>query len=342
MSDDKKMHRLFKNYFDRCTVTAKSGKRKPVPKTFVMEYKEELRIASQLLADGVFQMMDERHFQYFMSKPKNGCMESAAASLLFQEKCSAPGAITDQLGSSSKYLIRCAIKKGDFVTYRDMEERAKVLTTKDKEKKNATEEDYQKASTKMRVDGGSMTESKESRSAALARMQSGKVAAQLAGDDGGAYGSIGTAAQRIGNLRGDLADEDSQSEEEDDDIGHDGARGAKRSGADAGVDEASTPSKSAKTKNACWFGRDEKLVDELKAHDNWMKRIRLQLQEALSDMEQKKGEAKSWGADTNCERQLVDNRVKAIKLVLAMDVIELPAPLPPSSVHPALFFCCTN
>ena len=124
------------NYWVKCPEPTKPKEKR---KAFVISvYSEELRQEESILHDGVFQMMDARHFRVWMAKPKNGCWEPAQATAKWKELHSAPTAITVGLGPCAEYRERVAVKKADLVTFRDAQHRAKILDAQQKAVKNQT------------------------------------------------------------------------------------------------------------------------------------------------------------------------------------------------------------
>ena len=100
----------------------------------IVQYIEEERRAEQLLRDGVWEMMDERCFQAWMLKTKNGSIEAAAASQKFQDLVADPASISDMLGSCPRYAQRVAVKKKDVITFRDLTEHAQITRAAEAEK----------------------------------------------------------------------------------------------------------------------------------------------------------------------------------------------------------------
>ena len=146
MIDQKKLQRVLKGYWNRVPSVDGERRKKMHCKgekalfSFV-QYIEEERRAEQLLRDGVWEMMDERCFQAWMLKPKNGSIEAAAASQKFQDLVADPTSITDMLGSCPRYAQRVAVKKKDMITFRDLTEHAQITRAAEAEKQKATQAD---------------------------------------------------------------------------------------------------------------------------------------------------------------------------------------------------------
>ena len=66
------------------------------------QYQEDIAVEQLALKDKVLIMMDERHFLYWMSKPKNGCVEAEEARAEFQRLAKRPGAVKDKKGKCEK------------------------------------------------------------------------------------------------------------------------------------------------------------------------------------------------------------------------------------------------
>ena len=76
---------------------------------------------------GVWEMMREKHFQMWMAKPPNGCVEPQEASALWHATVNAPEAIIDHLGRNPRYARRVAIKKADYAKSADIWQKRKAL-----------------------------------------------------------------------------------------------------------------------------------------------------------------------------------------------------------------------
>jgi hypothetical protein len=154
MGDQKKLQRVLKGYWNRVPSVDGERRKKMHCKgekalfSFV-QYIEEERRAEQLLRDGVWEMMDERCFQAWMLKTKNGSIEAVAASQKFQDLVADPASITDMLGSCPRYAQRVAVKKKDMITFRDLTENAQITRAAEAEKKKATQADLDAALAKL-------------------------------------------------------------------------------------------------------------------------------------------------------------------------------------------------
>jgi hypothetical protein len=149
LTDPDSLRKAVRAYKARCPPAVAKKKRS----TFVvMQYLEEVRQEQSLIMDGVMQMMDERHFVYWMGKAKNGSLDPREAAALWQEKYDAPKAIKDSLGPNSKYQNRVAVKKADMLKFRDATIRAQVYQVKDKENRKAGQADIDKAEAQLGKD----------------------------------------------------------------------------------------------------------------------------------------------------------------------------------------------
>lgn len=120
------------------------GKRRD--KFCVLTYQEHCRQESAVITDGVYEMMTERAFVYWMGKAKNGSMDPMEASALWHKKKSELGAITDNLGvgSGPKDMARVAVKKVDLVKFRDSFVRSQGFEASGPMNKKGTAEDIDK------------------------------------------------------------------------------------------------------------------------------------------------------------------------------------------------------
>ena len=80
-----------------------------------------------------------------MSKARNGSLEACDASKQWKLLTEAAGALTDSLCATARYSKRVAVKKADYVVFRQSQSRSHGFTVKEKEQRQATEDDLAKA-----------------------------------------------------------------------------------------------------------------------------------------------------------------------------------------------------
>ena len=97
---------------------------------------EEEHRERQLLLDGVYKMMHERRYTYFMSKPKDGCIEAEEPRKDCLVFCEKPGAIVDNRGPTERCPRRVAVEKADLVIHRDLHSKMQVVQKKARDSKS--------------------------------------------------------------------------------------------------------------------------------------------------------------------------------------------------------------
>lgn len=141
-----KLKAVVANYHSRCPARADKKKRASFS---VLDWIEETRQESQVLTDGVYEMMDGRQYAHFVGKPKNGGLDSEAAKENFTKLHNAPDTITDKLGTSDKYLQRVAVKVKDVVIIRDAKIESRGVRSSNLENKKGTIEDQAKLQSRL-------------------------------------------------------------------------------------------------------------------------------------------------------------------------------------------------
>ena len=134
--DVAKLDAVHKAWAYRCQPKPGSAKFQPLG---IGVYLEECRQEEQILKDGLYEMFNLKHYQHFMAKPKNGCMDAEVAKQKWLAYFTAPGSIADKLGPTKELMDRVAIKKGDFLTLRSARIKSNVVPAKGHREKDCDE-----------------------------------------------------------------------------------------------------------------------------------------------------------------------------------------------------------
>ena len=327
------MKQVLAAYHNRCHVEGKRNKR-GFP---IATYREELRRASAMLRDGVYEMMNERAAIEHFGKAKNGGFDADDAKQKFEQEFRRPGAISDLLGPTPRLARRVAIKVKDVITIRESEERVRSLDLKEKEVKDADQNKIDELEDRLQRgsswSGGAASSAWE----AADRMNKGFAASEADGQIGiGAFTGAGAAAAMVGDIR-DLADEavahkapkadvaqgagpsaggNTGTSDGGDQVSGDGqVASPKGKGGAAPAAPASTP---GKKKAKPWYSRDEDVLDQLSTFNEWLlttkgglRRSRSVLQSLFLEVSPK------IEPIVRQEMKLLQNRLQAVKLVLA-------------------------
>ena len=271
MADEDVMVRVVAKYKER-RLTAKPT---TIAKTFILDYREEVRQETQLLLDGKWEMMEIPRYCAWMAKSKNGSMGEIQATSLWKEKFMKPGALVDKKSENADFKERVAIKKGDYVTYRDLHSKGSGYITGAGPKKNATMEDVNKADAMMNS-GLTMVGAGSDRNdldLAKSLVAAKSIAGRTTDAPVSAFGEDGRVAQALPKVR-DLESSDEEKETKDgpkvteDANAVVGSGTGKKRGAENGVGD-NPPSKIPKL----WFGREEAINGLVKSHKTWTESI---------------------------------------------------------------------
>ena len=123
-------------FHERCP---RQGKKKR-PTFQFLQWFEDHRQESNVLTDGIYEMMDEKMFICHVAKPNNGALDHEEAKKQFSMLVTAPKAITDLNGRNLKNPQRCAIKVKDLITVRDASITSRGYTTSEQQVKKPDEE----------------------------------------------------------------------------------------------------------------------------------------------------------------------------------------------------------
>lgn len=142
-NDPLKFKVLLQEYHARCPEPAAGSKQRRKPPV-ILQFKEIVRSVTSTINDDVGEMMHQEAFVHWAMKPKNLGLSMDDARRKFEELRTAANAITDELGPHhSKKRVRVQVKTQ--VTFRNAVEKEKQYALEDKAKKDASEEDCNKA-----------------------------------------------------------------------------------------------------------------------------------------------------------------------------------------------------
>ena len=298
LSDPKTTVQMIWQYFVRCPQKNPSKKASRRPVFACANYIEEERRERQLLLDGIYEMMHERHYIYFMSKPKNGCIEAEVARKDWLELCKKTGALVDMRGPTERYARRVAVKKSDLVIHRDLHAKSQSVQKKGKDFKKPTENqllDLEKT-LEGEIDAGARTREDQAR-----QMLTG---AAVQGSDG-AFSSTAVGALSVGDVTDLVPDLEADAEEDQSDAKEESVS-----------EHAKTPVKKA-VRDVTWYGRDEAVIGAEKVFTSWKADMGKSIQEAVALL----AEAESQAADQSVvdrvrnEIKLMKNRQTALLLI---------------------------
>lgn len=305
LADNDKLKAIVVNYHARCPRTDKK-KRATFP---IVDWIEEARQESQILTDGVYEMMDQRAYQYHKGKPKNGGMDAEEAKQKWNDLCGMPGAITDNLGECEKYLRRVCVKVKDMVIIRDAKIESRGYRASNLEAKKATADDIARVQNRL-ARGTSSEDFGADRINTAGIMMGGRAA----GNEGAsAFTSSGRSAMNIGDVQ-ELEDSDKSDVENAEDNAED------KESALGGSEDGSGKSKTkvvAKNVKKPWFNADEKISAAIKSHEEWFSKTKHECVKLLKDMKTATDAVTSEiaGSCSN-EVKILETRRNALKLVL--------------------------
>ena len=222
--------------------------------------------------------MDERHYTYWMGKPKNGCVPPDECASKWRDLYHAPAAITDALGPCQRYKDRVAVKKADMVTFREASIKARLMQARQKDIKNPDEAAM--LAMEAQVNKGSLLQDS---SATLSRTELAQSMMGARGDiQQGAFSSEGIAARQLGNVR-DLESEDEAPAATEGT--EDAQSGVGSAAAGAAGDNASAPGSvrglKGKRKPAPWFDKDGQYGTAIKKHNEYMQNTSKSFKDAI-------------------------------------------------------------
>ena len=306
-ADPVKLKKICAAYWVKCP-EPKQGQKKA--KFVIAIYIEELRQEQQLLVDGVFEMMDERHYTYWTGKPKNGCVPPDECAAKWRELYNAPHAITDSLGPCQRYKDRVAVKKADMVTFREASIKARIMQARQKDVKNPDEAAM--LAMEAQINKGSLLQDSSATLSRTELAQSMMGAARA--DVQGAFSSEGIAARQLGDVQ-DLVSEDEAPETTEGT--EDGQSCVVASSENASAPGSVGSKKGSKRKLEPWFDKDGQYGTAIKKHNEYMQNTTKTFKDVIKSAIDTSKEIRPAIQETvKNEKRLVDNRVWAIKLVL--------------------------
>ena len=254
-----------------------------------------------------------------MAKPKNGSLEPAVASAKWLDLCNAPGALTDNGGTSDKYRKRVAVDKRSLVTFRDQTVRSKGFELIGHDVKNPNAENIDAMHNKM---------SRKGFTSGVAGMQSmmdtamAMVNAQMAEEEGGgqngSFGEAGRAMMAIPDVRG-ILDPDAETGEPG--AGEEAPPSAAEAEGPAkrkvDPDGGGTPGKKAKAEQPKWFDAS-KITEALSTHAQWMKEKSASLEDQAAESRAAMAKVTpEIAVEVDNELNLLKTKYRALRLVMS-------------------------
>ena len=282
----------------------------------VAVYKEEVRQQQATLVDGVFEMMCKRTYRAWAAKPKNGSKDTETADAEWKCLRAKPGALVDERGADPQFKSRVGVRVKDLVTYRDAVLREKIAESREREKRNASQKDFDELEHRLQTESGFKGSGALTPEEMAAVMISSRAASSALGAGDSANTAAAIASALVGKVKELAPAQDQQKLEGEEEAGNEDGEGESNAdGASPGKKGQAKP-KTPQVKE--WFGRDEAVMSQVRKFREYstklnsdMRAMRTRCCEVLTDIP-------TWHkvavAD---EAQLLSNRLRAIKLVLS-------------------------
>lgn len=310
LTDPVRLPKLVAAFHERCP---RQGKKRR-ERFALTQWFEDHRQESNVLTDGIYEMMDEKMFICQMAKPKHGALDHEDAKKEFAALVAAPKTITDLKGRDPKKPQRCAIKVKDTITVRDASITSRGYRTCEQEVKKPDEEAV--AAQKNRLARGSAPEGfGDGRLEAAQQMMQGRSAGGK-DEEMSAFGNVGRGSVDVGNVH-ELFDGVEQAMKgevkNDDDATSSDADGEKESKSKSGAS-----SNASLSKKTAWFNADEKIGAAIKSYDSWIATTRAECHKVLKSMDDCRAQVEPE-LHSVCagELKIVETRRNGLKLVVA-------------------------
>ena len=337
-----KLRRVVQTYMKNIApeVLGPSGKKLKKGVFCCATYLEEVRHAEQLLIDGVYEMLNCAAYIHWAGKAKNGNVDADEAKLRWGQEYDKPGAITDELGPTTKLKRRVAIRVKDLVIVRDMSERSQLAQFQGEQVRKADQDVVNRMESRLRQNASFSSTS------AVGRLDA---AQQLVQNRGAGADGIFSEAARSAAVIGDLkntfgehmqedeaetaleseadAEDESTTQTADNKItnGNPAAGGSSTTGS-GGTPSGGKGGKPKQEAEPAWFSRQEKVGELLMGHMQWSTATRGSLKSTQQELEAAiLGVPKTVEHMVDMEKALVQTRLKAIKLVLADSHLDVAA-----------------
>jgi hypothetical protein len=324
VQDDPNSTRLaIKAYLMKC---GRGDKQRAKKNAFcIANYREEVRQTSGTYFDAEMEMLNLLAYQKWVALPENGGYDPEEAKARWIEFRDAPNAICDDQGPK-KYKTRVAIKVRDVVKIRDGQERNKIITACEKDVRKASQQDVDALELRLQRDSSWKGSCAVSRAEEARRLAESRIAAVAAGSEDGAFSSDGKASLVLGDVT-ELAPPGFDEGTDPDEGGEGGGGGGDHDGPSALTpSKANAKAKTAK-KDATWFARDEKIMGELRKMREYQEKLVRDLKSTRTRCEAVRASIPpQFKRMVEAEENLLNNRLRAIKLVLSDPTAQEDAP----------------
>ena len=314
-ADDEKLKRLVAWYEMKCGPevrqrvegTNKKGKVPRKKRPELLEFIQEQREEEALMADGTHEFMNLPGYQHWLSKPRNGCIDSETAKSRWEALCADPLARTNELAHHPKHKLQVLVKYvKQTIIERNSQIKGQSFKTTEMIAKNADEDDIDGAAKRLQHETMRGTRCDMAFEDRVVGLTAGWAATSCS-DLHAAKG-----AATVGDLGAfDFEVSDDAEDENDGDAPVPAAQG--------GEEPATPATPKPKQKAAPWFDRDGAVSTELKAFDTWFDKTHLTLSTLLDKMTETKQRACSdeIGMSDANEVKLLQTRMTAVQLLLA-------------------------
>ena len=325
-SDPCKLFRVLKTYHKKHPKPVDGKKRSALKMLQFIDYVKQEEL---IIRDRVKVLMDQKQYRIWAAEPINGGIDYETASRKFQDMYDAPGAITDEEGSTDKFRSRVAVLVQERIIERDQEVRGRGYDLTENQIKKATQQDIDAA--EARVQRGSVVRG------AAAQSRDQLAQDMIKAGSGASFSALAKGIANTGKVIDlDSSDGDDQEGAADADmsdgdasvvgkpasvVGKPTSSAVKRKGSEllGGSDDGTPVKKSQRRRGEAeaWMD-DGKIMTALDTFDQWYRTTETNLKAALSTVQTARDKAGKVAEDVAVnERRLAQNRYVALRLVLA-------------------------
>ena len=279
-SDPKLFRELIANYHRVCGCEGRRNKRNAFS---IVSYQETQKRYNGILLDEEFELMHYDKYVTWAGDRQNEGLSPSEASARWKELLSEPEAVTDMKGPKRSPL-RLAIRVRDVLRKRQGSESSKSVTAASQGKKKATQEDINKELARL-----SRPESVLDRDMAGADLASQFLASAAAAASSGqslTFSADHQSQALVGDVKSLIVLDDKPVKTAADTGGKGSQEGSDHDDDEDDKDTAkASSSKGSDNSAGVWWGRDEKIMSELRTHAKWVADTRQSLNSAIQSLQ---------------------------------------------------------